>query len=40
MKTIWKYQFDKSTLEMDKMIPAKSVLLDVQIQNYMRMVCC
>jgi len=33
MRTIWKYELDKSTLEMDKMIPAKSVLLDVQIQN-------
>jgi len=33
MRTIWKYEFDKSTLEMDKTIPAKSVLLDVQIHN-------
>ncbi len=33
MKTIWKYQFDNSTLEMDKMIPEGSLLLDVQVQN-------
>jgi len=33
MKTIWKYEFDISTLEMDKMIPEGSTLLDVQIQK-------
>lgn len=33
MKTIWKYQFDSRTLEMNKMIPVGSLLLDVQIQN-------
>ncbi len=33
MKTIWKYQFDSRTLEMNKMIPVGSLLLDVQVQN-------
>ena len=33
MKTIWKYQFDSRTLEMNKVIPVGSLLLDVQVQN-------
>ena len=33
MRTIWKYQFDSKTLEMNKMIPVGSFLLDVQVQN-------
>lgn len=33
MRTIWKYQFDKSTLEINEMIPSGSLLLDVQVQN-------
>ncbi len=33
MRTIWKYQFDSRTLEMNKMIPVRSLLLDVQVQN-------
>lgn len=33
MKTIWKYEFDANTLEMDKMIPERSTLLDVQLQR-------
>ena len=33
MKTILKYQFDRRTLEMNKVIPVGSLLLDVQVQN-------
>jgi len=33
MRTIWKYQFDSRTLEMNKMMPVGSLLLDVQVQN-------
>ena len=33
MRKIWKYQFDSRTLEMNKMIPVGSLLLDVQVQN-------
>jgi len=33
MRIIWKYQFDSRTLEMNKMIPVGSLLLDVQVQN-------
>ena len=33
MRTIWKYEFDIDKLEMNKMIPAESDLLAVQVQN-------
>jgi hypothetical protein len=33
MKSIWKYEFDGSNLEMNKMIPEESILLDVQLQR-------